>query len=222
MNKVVFNRYQDLIDHHLSEEINRIIQQLQQSDTNFNNIPILNMLNAKYIMADNNHNPVFTNPNALGNTWFVSQIMPVNSPDEAIVTLNNIDPAQTAVVNVAQFPMEEISFNQEGSIELVEYQPNYLKSTSTPAESFAVFSEVYYSDGWKALLDGEEVDYIRANYILRAMHVPAGSHTIEFVFNPTSYRVGSTLMVISSILLVIDLTGSVGYTGRKLKKAKNS
>lgn len=214
-------RYQDLIDHHLVNEINALIQQLQQGNRSFNNIPVLNMLNAKYIMAGSNRNAVITNPNALGNAWFVSQIQTVNSPDEEIEALGNINPAQTAVVDVSLFPVEQTNYSEEGSIKLVEYQPNYLKyEANADGESFAVFSEIYYSDGWKVLLDGQEVDHVRADYILRAMPVPAGDHTIEFVFDPNSYQIGSTITVISSILLVLVLLGSLGYTGRQMMKEK--
>lgn len=209
-------RYQDLIEHYLNNEINTVIQQLQQGNRDFNNIPVLNMLNAKYIMAGSSRNAVLVNPNALGNAWFVSKVRTVNSPDEEIEALGNLDPAQTAVVDVSKFPVEQNSYNQEGSIQLTEYKPNYLKyEANATGESFAVFSEIYYADGWKALLDGKEVDHVRANYILRAMQVPPGNHTIEFVFDPPSYRVGSTVMMISSILLVLAFAGSLGYTIRK-------
>ncbi len=212
-------RYQDLIDRYLSEEINRIIQQIQQGSRNFSNIPVLNMLNTKYIMAGSNQNAVLTNPGAFGNAWFVSQVNEVNSPDEEIEALANTNLQEAAIVDVSRFPLTQTSYNSGGSIRLTDYQPNHLTyEVEAAGESFAVFSEIYYADGWKALIDGQDADYVRANYILRALPIPAGTHTVEFVFDPTSYRVGSTSTVIFSILLLIALLGSMVYTGKDLSR----
>ncbi|MEM9833383.1 MAG: YfhO family protein, partial [Bacteroidota bacterium] len=98
---------------------------------------------------------------------------------------------------------------------LVEYEPNYLKyEANVPAESFAVFSEIYYPDGWEVKIDGQETDYLRANYLLRALPIPAGQHTIEFSFNPTSYRVGSTVSLISSVLLLLIVVAALVFSFR--------
>lgn len=209
-------RYQDMIERHFSPEINRVIQQLQQGQRSFDNIPALDMMNAKYFLAGNTKNAVIVNEGAEGNAWFVSNIQQVNTPDEEIDAINGIDPGETAVVDVAKFPVSQTNYNADGSIQLTSYAPNHLKyQVNAEGESFAVFSEIYYADGWQALLDGKEVDHLRANYILRAMPVPAGQHTIEFIFDPASYRVGSTIMIVCSILLVLSLVGSVGYTVRE-------
>ncbi len=206
-------RYQDMIERYFSPEIAHVIQQLQQGKRTFNDIPALDMMNAKYLLAGNTKDAVVINNGSDGNVWMVSDIKAVNSPDEEIAAIDGIDPGQTAVVDVSKFPVSKTSYDASGSIQLTSYQPNHLKyQVNAKGESFAVFSEIYYADGWKALIDGKETDYLRADYILRAMPVPTGQHTIEFIFDPTSYRVGGTIMLICSIVLVIALVGSIGYT----------
>ncbi len=209
-------RYQDLIDRYLINEINAAVEQLQKGQRNFTNIPVLNMLNAKYMVAGNTRNAVVTNSQALGNAWLVSEVQKVNNPDEAIAALGSLDPARTAVVDVSEFPVTQTTYSSQGTIKLTKYQPNHLTyEANTTGESFAVFSEIYYPDGWKALLDGKEADYIRADYVLRALPLPAGDHTVEFIFDPASYRIGSTVMIVCSIMLLLALVGSIGYTVKK-------
>ena len=88
-------------------------------------------------------------------------------------------------------------------IRLDSYSPNRLKySYNSATEQIAVFSEVYYNKGWNAYIDGAEVPYFRANYLLRAIPVPAGTHEIEFRFEPASYRIGNTISLISSLILL--------------------
>ncbi|MEQ9440554.1 MAG: YfhO family protein [Cyclobacteriaceae bacterium] len=197
-------RYQDLIDRYLLGELQGIIQQLQQGQLNMSQFPVVNMLNAKYLIAGNTANAVITNTQALGNAWLVKQVQPVQNPDEAIAALGTIDPAQTAIVNTSEFEVSANNFSNDGSIQLTEYRPNYLKyEANVSGESLAVFSEVYYADGWEATIDGQPADYFRADYILRALPIPAGQHTVEFTFNPASYRVGSTVMLVASVILLL-------------------
>ncbi|MEO0334228.1 MAG: YfhO family protein, partial [Bacteroidota bacterium] len=193
-------RYQDLIENHLGEEMNRMIQSLQQGQRDFTNTPVLNMLNTRYIKAGETQNAVVINEQALGNAWLVSQVQTVENANDAIEAIGKINPAQTAVVNASDFELPSTTFSSEGEISLVEYEPNYLKyEANVAAESFAVFSEIYYPDGWEVTIDGQETDYFRANYAFRALTIPAGQHTIEFSFNPASYRVGSIVSLIASI-----------------------
>ncbi|MEM6843818.1 MAG: YfhO family protein [Bacteroidota bacterium] len=208
-------RYQDLVENHLGEEMNRAIQSLQQGQRDFTNTPALNMLNTRYIKAGEAQNAVIVNEQALGNAWLVSEIKSVENANEAIEALGTINPAQTAVVNTNDFELLSTSFSGEGEISLVQYEPNYLKyEANVPAESFAVFSEIYYPDGWEVKIDGQETDYLRANYLLRALPIPAGQHTIEFSFNPTSYRVGSTVSLISSVLLLLIVVAALVFSFR--------
>lgn len=208
-------RYQDIIEYHLGEEVSRVIQNLQQGNTTFSEIPVLNMLNARFFKAGDSPNAVIQNPQALGNAWLVSEIKTVQTPDEAIAAIPNIDPAKTAIVNVSEFELPKTNFSEQGTIQLNEYQPNYLKyEANVPAEGFAVFSEIYYPEGWQVKIDGEEIDYLRANYLLRAMVIPTGQHTIEFTFDPASYRIGSNITLVCSVGLVIVLLISSGFTVR--------
>ncbi|MEK6477054.1 YfhO family protein [Catalinimonas sp. 4WD22] len=212
-------RYQDLIDYHLSEEISSAIQSLQQGNTNFTNIQVLNMLNARYFKAGDTRNAVIINDQALGNAWLVGNIQKVSSADEAIETLNNFDPGQTAILNTSDFNIVQTDFSQQGSIQMTSYEPNEMKyQADVPAESFAVFSEIYYPEGWQAYIDDEPVEHMRVNYILRGLTIPAGQHTIRFEFKPQSYYVGSTVSLVCSILLSLMLLVSLGMSARDMRK----
>src|SRR5690606_23052085 len=97
-------------------------------------------------------------------------------------------------------------------VNMVTYEPDYLKyEYEAKEEGVVVFSEIYYPEGWQAYLDGEPVDHFRANYVLRAMVVPGGKHTIEFRFDPQSYKIGNTVSLISSILLMLVIVGAIMY-----------
>lgn len=190
-------RYQDLIDRHISQ----------------NNLEVLRMLNTRYAITGNQQQPVQRIPDALGNAWFVEEVQPVESPDAELDGLTMFDAGATAVIDVKKFPIERRFFSADSAnIKLTEYEPNYLKYEYEAAkEGLVVFSEIYYPAGWQAYLDGEPVDHIRANYVLRAMEVPAGKHTIEFKFAPQSYYTGNTISLISSIILVLVVAGAIFY-----------
>jgi len=198
-------RYQDLIDRHISR----------------NNQRVLNMLNTRYIISGQpGQEQVQANPGALGNAWFVDAIQTVQTPNEEIDALNTIDPAQTAVVRAPEFGDYLNGFDPRpnGSIRLVEYAPHKLRyESNSGSEQLAVFSEIWYGPdkGWQAYLDGEPVEHIRVNYALRAMRVPAGEHEIEFVFAPRSFALGRTLSWISSSLLLLALGTFLVVSARK-------
>lgn len=198
-------RYQDLIERQISQ----------------NNRAVLDMLNSKYIIANNQQSGeafVQVNPNALGNAWFVEDIQKVHSPIEEIDALNNFDPANQAVVLDAEFDNYVGAFNpvkdSSGTIQLTDYVPDHLTyQTNAATEQFAVFSEIWYGPdkGWTTYLDGQEVQHIRANYALRAMKVPAGQHTIEFKFHPKSFYLGEKISLISSLILLLITLGFIGF-----------
>ncbi|OKL41122.1 YfhO family protein [Pontibacter flavimaris] len=193
-------RYQDLIDRQISK----------------NNLEVLRMLNTRYAITGNPQQPVQRIPDALGNAWFVEEVQPVESPDAELDALTMFDAGATAVIDVKKFPIERRFFSADSAnIKLTEYEPNYLKYEYEAAkEGLVVFSEIYYPAGWQAYLDGEPVEHIRANYVLRAMEVPAGKHTIEFKFAPQSYYTGNTVSLISSIILVLVVAGAIFYAVR--------
>lgn len=199
-------RYQDLIERQISQ----------------NNTQVLNMLNTRYLITPpnpqaNQSAQVQRNPAALGNAWFVSEIQKVQSPDQEIAALSNFNPATTAIVDASKFPLAKTAYNAAGSsIRLTDYSPNALKYQATAAQDgFVVFSEIYYKDGWNAYIDGKLVPHLRANYVLRALPVPAGQHTIEFKFEPQSYAIGNTVSLVSSILLILGLIGVAFYIWKK-------
>ena len=208
-------RYQDLIENGISPEFNRAIEKLQGGSRDFSDLAILNMLNTKYFKFGDGPNNVVQNTNALGNTWLVSKAIMVNSPDEELDQVSQINPKNQAVVDGSKFELSTTDFDASGTIQLTTYQPNYIKyEVNTVNEALAVFSEVYYPVGWIAKMDGQEVAYIRCNYILRGLQIPPGNHIVEFVFRPNSYFIGNKIMMISSVLLLLVLLGSLGWTLR--------
>ena len=186
-------RYQDLIDEHLSKM----------------HMPVINMLNTKYIIAkdENGEAKPYINPDAMGHAWFVSDIKVVDNANQESDALNTLDLKETAVID-RQFAQQAGNLNPgiapDASIQLTSYSPksiDYSVKTSQPGT--VVFSEIYYPHGWKVTLDGQKADYFRANYLLRAMNVPAGEHTINFTFDPDSVHKGDTLSVICIILMYL-------------------
>ncbi|MDQ3395113.1 MAG: YfhO family protein [Bacteroidota bacterium] len=203
-------RYQDLIENCLSPETNTMINNFQGGNISFEDYGIINMLNARYIKHGDTRNHVLKNEAALGNAWLVSSILPVNSPDEELKTLCQLDKKRVAVIDVSKFPVDKTSFSTTGNITLEEYKPNFLKYRyESNNESFAVFSEIYYPEGWEVTIDGEEASHIRANYVLRAMMLPSGEHTIEFKFVPRVYILGNPIVLVSSIILILVIIASI-------------
>ena len=201
-------RYQELIEHHISR----------------GNMSVLNMLNTKYfIVSDKEANQPYkqTNPEALGNAWLVEQIKWVDNADEEIEALNGFDPAREVVIDKRYQPVLEgftAQSDSTASIELVSYEPNHLVyEYYSQLPQMAVFSEIFYSKGWNAYIDGELTPHIRANYVLRAMSVPSGKHEIVFKFEPKSYTVGERIALFSSIGIVLLILGVVAIEIRKLK-----
>ena len=195
-------RYQDVIERQISN----------------NNQQVLNMLNMRYLITGNAQQPVQRNPGALGNAWFVSQVKPVQSADQEMAALNTLNPATEAVVDVTKFPAQKAaSFNPAGSsIALTDYAPDHLTYRGNAARpGLVVFSEIYYADGWQAYLNGQAVPHIRANYVLRALPVPAGPLTIEFKFEPRAYAVGNAVSLASSVALLLVLLAAVAYWLRR-------
>lgn len=206
-------RYQDLIENQISK----------------GNMGVLNMLNTKYFIVPNQQQqgaqPIAQrNPGALGNAWFVSEINWVKNADAEMAALTEFNPQQTVVVDErykqllgnVQPVADSTSF-----IRLSSYTPNKLMYDYTAnAPAVAVFSEIYYNDekGWNAYLDGKHVPHFRANYVLRGMSLPAGTHKIEFRFEPKSIVMGNKIAYAGSILLFLFAFGILGFAGYKKYK----
>jgi hypothetical protein len=186
-----------------------------------NNLQVLNMLNTKYFIIPTEEEGIVAQPNpeTNGNAWFVQELRFVNGANEEILALDGINTKRVAVVDEKfsdLLPKKEFAVDTMASIELVSYQPNELKyRSSTENEAMAVFSEIYYPHGWQAYIDGEEVPHFRANYVLRAMMVPAGEHEITFRFEPQVVKTGSTIALASSVILGLLLLGGIFYGIRR-------
>ena len=180
-----------------------------------NNINVLNMLNAKYIIFENESGVIpYFNDESNGNAWFVNELKGVTSANEEIKALDSLDNKHKAVYNSKIYKNVPTQYRVDSlaSIKLVAYKPNYLKYQSTNAnKGFAVFSEIYYKNGWKTTVDGKDATHMRVNYTLRGMELPAGTHTIEFKFDPDVVKTGSTIALASSVLFVLLLLGGLFY-----------
>ena len=197
----------------------RRMQQLFDYQIAKNNLETLNFLNVKYLIQTDKDGKEFpiANPEANGNAWFVSQLKLVHSADEEMKALDQFDSKNVAVVNAKEFEIKKTAFAKDSSatITLDSYQPNDLKYTSVNTnEGLAVFSEMYYKNGWNAYIDGKKVEYIQADYVLRALPIPAGKHTVEFKFEPQVVQTGSTITLVSSIGILLLLMGGI-YLERK-------
>ena len=178
-------RYQDLIDHYLSN----------------GHEAVLDMLNTKYLITKDG---VIERPTAYGAAWFVNKVEIVDSADEELAALGKVDLHTTAVAE-AGAPRPHIE--GAGDIELKEYRPNYLRYdyTLTGGSAVAIFSEIYYDKGWSAYLDGEPCDSFRADYLLRAMVLPEGQHTVEWRFKAPNWSLAEAVTLICSILIIFAL-----------------
>jgi uncharacterized membrane protein YfhO len=154
----------------------------------------------------------------LGNSWLVNDYKVVPNANEEILALKNLNASKTVLLREEYVDELELSYTKGPSdyIRLESYLPNELKySYQSSAKAFAVFSEVYYDNGWEAFVNGKKVPHYRVNYILRGMELPAGSGEIKFVFDPVSYELGVITTWIASALLLIFM-GVIAY--RELKK----
>ena len=206
-------RYQEFIEFQLQPSIQNIFTAFNSSPTDsslramLSQQYALNMLNTKYIIYNEKASPL-VNRSALGNAWFVSSLQEVASADEEIKALKpGFNPAQTAIVDV-RFHDVWTGWNPKTDssayIKQLSYAPNELTyESNSSVEQIAVFSEIYYAKGWKAFIDGTEVPHFRVNYILRAMKIPAGKHSIEFKFDPEVYHTTETIAMASSGLLIL-------------------
>jgi len=229
-------RYQELIDSTISRELGmfqtafqnagqiRTVEELSDHLIPvFSNTTALNMLNTKYVIVDPQSPPVI-NPNALGNAWFVAKAHMAANANEELAALRTINPATEAVIDsrfseyvrAAQYEVSE-----SDRIELLSYQPNELiYRYETGGERLVVFSDIYYPEGWLCYVDGNESDHFRANYVLRAMVLPGGSHELKFVFEPPSYINGNRISLASSIILILLVAGYFAAGFLKNKKSE--
>lgn len=225
-------RYQEMIEHHISPEMQAAYKAIataggEMDSVDANKFRVLNMLNTKYFIfpaGQQRQTVPILNPHAYGNAWFVNKVQYVNNANEEIDALDSIIPTETAVVD-ARFKdvlkgATESYKDSLSSIRLTSYAPNRLTyETNNAQDGIAVFSEIYYPDGWHVTIDGQPAELARADYILRTMYVPAGQHTIEMRFDPTSLHVTEGIAYGALALLVIGIIVAVLITKRKYVKA---
>jgi len=200
-------RYQELFDYQIAK----------------NNMEILNMLNTKYFIIPNQQGKtgMQVNPYANGNAWFVTRIKPVTSADEEMKTLDSLQTKEVAVVDISKYDLK-LNFNTKrdslATIVLIENDVTRLKyQSNTSRQEFAVFSEIYYKEGWNAYVDGKLTPHYRVNYVLRGMLVPSGKHTIEFKFEPTVIKNGNKITLTSYFFLLIIPLGWFFYEKKRKK-----
>jgi len=184
-----------------------------------NNIGVVNMLNIKYIIQDNKGQLVaLNNPYTNGNAWFVDELKTVNTADEEIVLLDSLNLKKQAVVQLGDRERTNYKTDSLASINLTSYKPNHLVyETSNSNDGLAIFSEMYYKNGWNAYVDGELKPHFRANYLLRGLEISKGKHTIDFKFEPQVIKTGSSIALASSIGLILLVLGGLFYEFKKKK-----
>lgn len=183
-------RYQDLIERHIGR----------------GNQQVLNMLNTRYVITRDQENPVQRNPGALGNAWFVSTIKGVEGPNAEMEELGDFKPRTEAIIDETNFSVDKRNYDLSGSesIVLSSYKPHHLVyETKNDKDGFAVFSEIYYPEGWTVSIDQQEAEMVRVNWVLRGLEIPSGEHTVEFKFKPSSYYTGNQIGLTGSVLIYL-------------------
>ncbi len=217
-------RFEEVYTHHIEKSISdlgSIIDPKTLSITK--SLPVLNAFNIKYLIVGTEKGDIpIVNPYHNGNAWFVAQLKIVTDADDEINTFGKIDTKNIAVINKTEAKglkhATKYGAFENSSIKLDLYKPNHIIYTSNNSnDGFAVFSEIYYKDGWNATIDGKPTQIYKVDYTLRGMDVPKGKHTIEFKFEPQVVKTGSTIALISFIAMVLVIIGGV-YIEERSKK----
>ncbi|HWR75359.1 MAG TPA: hypothetical protein VN276_06955 [Bacteroidales bacterium] len=207
-------RYQELTEACLTDEISSLIAMLrtstsyEEAENVMKNLGVLNMLNTKYIILSPEAPPL-VNKHALGNAWFVEKVSVVENADAELMSVKTFNPAAVAVVDrrfADRIAVNDNPGSPSDTIWLSSYKPNLLTyKTELSSDRVAVFSEIYYPNGWQAYIDDAPAEHFRTDYVLRGMVIPAGSHTVTFKFEPQSYKTGNKVSLASSVLLLAML-----------------
>ncbi len=203
-------RYQELLDKQFNSAINE---------------DVLDMLNTKYVITSDESGQKQTVQNratAAGNAWFVPNITYVKNADEEMAAISSFDPKKVMIVSEEFKPLidvKKLGYDANAFIKLISYHPDHMVyEYSTGKDALAVFSEIWYSHGWNAYVDGNKIPYFRADYILRAAQLPGGNHKLEFKFEPASYYKGEVISLIASIMLILALGYSLYLEWRRKKE----
>ncbi len=223
-------RYQDLIEVHLSAEMNALHNEIIDTQGNLDtiansNFQVLNMLNTKWVIMPTQSGQTLPieNPNAFGNAWFVDSVVYADNPDDEIDALGEVNLHTTAVVNQNQAHVLNgftvSAHHKLSTIQLTDYAANKLRyQVDAKKDELAVFSEIYYPNGWQITIDGQPAQMLRANYTLRALPIPAGSKTVEFYFNPASIKVTDGIAYGAILLMVLTAGGGVFFWRKRRKE----
>lgn len=226
-------RYQDMIDFHISNEIQSFYSEIMNNQGNMDSVnpekfKVLNMLNTKYFILPGGNSQLIPlqNPYAYGNVWIADAYKIVDNPDQEILALYNGNVKDTAVIDKRFMDMvnnKDLSRDSNAKIINTLCNPNHLTYKSkTNKEQLVVFSEVFYNKGgWVSYLDGKEVPHFRVNYILRAMVIPAGEHAIEFKYIPHMSILSGRIAMASSIVVILILITALGFVIYQHKKIKS-
>jgi len=205
-------RYDELIDNQFTKSTNH---------------DVLDMLNTKYIITADQKTQAAgmqANETACGHAWFVKSVKFVDNADQEMQAISSFDPKNEAIVDKQYQGLidgKTLAVDPSSTITLTSYEPEHLVyQTGSTTTQVAVFSEIYYKEGWKMLIDGQEQPYFRADYLLRAAVIPVGNHKIEFIFHPASYYVGEDISLAGSILLVVALGGAAYVENKKKGKTE--
>lgn len=214
-------RYQEMIEFHLNPELERFVESAQTTGLGvMATLEFANMLNTRYIIVDPNNEPI-ENPFANGNAWFVEDLEFAATADDEMEAMYTFASKETAIVNDADKGLvpTSVAIDTTATIALKSYLPNFLEYESkSTSEQFAVFSEIYYPSGWQAYIDGEAVEHVRTNYILRGLTVPPGEHSITFKFEPESYSRGQFWASAGSAVFVLLLLGTLVMSLRRSRE----
>lgn len=220
-------RYEELFNYHIHPYLYDIVPLIDTSTLSMKvKIPALNALNVRYLTmkAGNGQKIKIDNPFANGNAWFVQNVIAVHSADAEMKAMGRFDAKKDAVVNTSEFKVNtKPAVDSSATIVLdkASFRPNYAKYVSeSKTGGIAVFSEVYYPKGWKVTLDGNDVTdkLFRADYVLRALEIPAGKHTVEFRFEPDVVETGGVIMLLSCIGILLVTAGGVYYLRKTAKE----
>jgi hypothetical protein len=208
-------RYAEFYDSCMVPATEKFVEQAQKGNSDFSDLHAFNMMNIKYIYIGPQRENVMINPSANGNAWFVNEVVKTQSAPEELARTCSVNTKFTAVIDASQFSVSDFQGDTTGTITQTS---NNLKTIQYESQSaspgLAVFSEIYYP-GWVATIDGKEANILRANYVLRALEIPAGKHTIQFSFEPKAYTVGNKVTTASSWLVLIFLLGSIYWSVRE-------
>lgn len=226
-NAAKLRRYQEMIEEHIAPEMQALYQEVaaaggDMTQVNDSVFPVINMLNTRWFILPGSDRQAIPlqNPYAFGNAWFVDHVQEAANANEEIDALHHIDPRHTAIVDkrftaiVGQAQPVDSTY----TVVMTSYDANRLTyEVNSPEGGVVVFSEIYYP-GWQAFIDGQEVEVGRADYILRALHVPAGKHEIVMTFVPVSLHTTETIAYVALVLLLVGIVAGIVLHIRRLKK----